>query len=374
MSNPISPRYGFGLAELSSSIFASLGVSGAEDYLNIGPSPFGRECFVLIDGMGADVIARYGELFPIFSELTSLSNLGTYFPSTTAVSLSSVGTGVLPGTHGMLGYTVRVPRSGEPGRLLNSLKWDERVDPVMWQKVPTLFERAQHVGVQVSHIAAKRYEGTGFTQAALRGAKYSGANQISEMLTEAAIAHRSSPSYSYVYINHLDAAGHDEGVGSAKWLEALKIVAELLEGLLQRLPKGTRLWVTADHGMINVEEKIVLGQANPLLEGVSLVGGEPRARHIYLREGSELDALKTWRDFLGERADVFLRDQIISEGYFGLDVSIDSRERMGDLIAIAKGGVILIDPERIKQESSMVGHHGGLDPAEQQIPLLTINL
>ena len=340
MSNPISPRYGFGLAELSSSIFASLGVSGAEDYLNIGPSPFGRECFVLIDGMGADVIAKYGELFPIFSELTSLSNLGTYFPSTTAVSLSSVGTGVLPGTHGMLGYTVRVPRSGEPGRLLNSLKWDERVDPVMWQKVPTLFERAQHVGV----------------------------------LTESAIAHRSSPSYSYVYINHLDAAGHDEGVGSAKWLEALKIVAELLEGLLQRLPKGTRLWVTADHGMINVEEKIVLGQANPLLEGVSLVGGEPRARHIYLREGSELDALKTWRDFLGERADVFLRDQIISEGYFGLDVSIDSRERMGDLIAIAKGGVILIDPERIKQESSMVGHHGGLDPAEQQIPLLTINL
>jgi len=366
--------FGFGLAELSTSIFASLGVADAVDHMKLGESPTGRECFLLIDGMGVAALAQYGHLFPIFSQLNSLTNISTYFPSTTAVSLSSVGTGVLPGVHGMLGYTVRVPRSGEPGRLLNSLKWDERVDPLMWQKVPTLFERATNSGIKVSHIAAKRYEGTGFTQAALRGASYVGANQIDEIVAQAISAHSAAPSYSYLYINHLDAAGHDDGVGSEKWLEALKVVAELIDGLVNRLPKGTRLWITADHGMINVEEKIVIGQANSLLDDVTLIGGEPRARHIYLRDGAHADAAARWRQTLGAKAEIYLREEIIEKGLFGSEVSLDSQERMGDLIAIAKGGVILVDPERVKQESSMVGHHGGLDQAEREIPLLTVNL
>jgi hypothetical protein len=44
---------------------------------------------------------------------------------------------------------------------------------------------------------------------------------------------------------------------------------------------------------------------------------------------------------------------------------------MGDLIAIAKGQMILVDPSRIKEESKMVGHHGGLEEIEVAIPLLT---
>jgi predicted AlkP superfamily pyrophosphatase or phosphodiesterase len=244
------------LAALSNSIFSSLKVSGATNELEIAENPGARECLLLIDGMGAELLKQYGAQFPIFKELNSLPNLDSHFPSTTATNLSSLGTGTLPGVHGMLGYTVRVPRSGEPGRLLNSLKWDDRVDPVIWQSVPTLFQRAAAEGIQVSHIAAKRYEGSGFTQAALRGANYLGANQIAEIIENTVSAMKPSPSFSYVYLNNLDAAGHDDGVGSEKWLIALSVVAELITGLRDRLPKGTRLWVTADHGMINVGEKI----------------------------------------------------------------------------------------------------------------------
>jgi hypothetical protein len=325
----------------------------------------------LIDGMGADLIAKYGSEFPIFKELNSLTNLDSHFPSTTATNLSSLGTGTLPGVHGMLGYTVRVPRSGEPGRLLNSLKWDERVDPVNWQSVPTLFERAAQEGITVSHIAAKRYEGSGFTQAALRGAQYLGANQIEDIIANTVEAMKPSSSFSYVYINHLDSAGHDDGVGSEKWLLALSTVSELITGLRNRLPKGTRLWVTADHGMINVGEKIILGQDNNLMANVTLVGGEPRARHIYVRDGAINETVAIWREFLGDKADVFSRDEIISAGLFGPEVSLDSRERMGDLIAIAKGEMILVDPTRIKEESKMIGHHGGLEAIEVAIPLLS---
>ena len=358
------------LAALSNSIFASLNLVGATNDLELEINPGARECLLLIDGMGADVISKYGSEFPIFKELESLTNLDSHFPSTTATNLSSLGTGTLPGVHGMLGYTVRVPRSGEPGRLLNSLKWDERVDPLIWQSVPTLFERAAVQGISVSHIAAKRYEGSGFTQAALRGAQYLGANQIEDIIVNTVEAMKPSSSFSYVYINHLDAAGHDDGVGSEKWLIALATVSDLITGLRNRLPKGTRLWVTADHGMINVGEKIILGEDNKLMENVTLVGGEPRARHMYLREGAIAETVAMWREFLGAKADVYSRDEVIATELFGPQVSLDSSERMGDLIAIAKGEMILVDPSRIKEESKMVGHHGGLEAIEVAIPLL----
>jgi len=359
------------LAALSNSIFASLKVSGATNELGIAENPGARECLLLIDGMGAELLKQYGAQFPIFKELNSLPNLDSHFPSTTATNLSSLGTGTLPGVHGMLGYTVRVPRSGEPGRLLNSLKWDDRVDPVIWQSAPTLFERAAAEGIQVSHIAAKRYEGSGFTQAALRGANYLGANQITEIIENTVLAMQLSPSFSYVYLNNLDAAGHDDGVGSEKWLIALSVVAELITGLRDRLPKGTRLWVTADHGMINVGEKIILGQDNDLMRNITLVGGEPRARHMYVAAGAIAETVAIWRETLADKVEVFSRDEAIAAKLFGAVTSLDSSERMGDFIAIAKAEAIFIDPGRIKEESKMIGHHGGIGTAEVDIPLLT---
>ena len=292
----------------------------------------------------------------------------TNFPSTTATSLSTLGTGVLPGVHGMLGYTVRVPRSDN--RLLNALKWDERVDPVMWQKVPTLFERAVLSGVSVTHVAAKRYEGSGFTQAALRGAKYVGANGLDEMVTAVSTALVAQPSFVYTYLNTLDSAGHSDGVGSDKWLTALAQVSEFITKVKESVPAGTRVWITSDHGMVNSTEQAILGQDNKLLENVTLIGGEPRARHIYIKEGAIQETVIQWQEFFGSKARVLSKDAAIKNGLFGPVVSEDASERMGDLIAIANDDLILVDPARVREETSMVGHHGGVTDIEVQIPLL----
>jgi hypothetical protein len=357
----------FGLADITNSIFNSLSVPETIDSLSLG-SAENREVLVLIDGMGQDAIDKYGDQFPIFDELKQVKKLYTNFPSTTATSLSTLGTGVLPGVHGMLGYTVRVPRSDN--RLLNALKWDERVDPVMWQKVPTLFERAVSAGVSVTHVAAKRYEGSGFTQAALRGAKYVGANGVDEMATAVSAALKPQPSFVYTYLNTLDSAGHSDGVGSDKWLTALQQVSEFITKVKQLAPAGTRIWVTSDHGMVNSTEQVILGQDNKLLENVTLIGGEPRARHIYIKEGAVAETITQWQEFFGNKARVLSKDTAIKDGLFGPVVTEDSHDRLGDLIAIANNDLILVDPARVREESSMVGHHGGVTDIEVEIPLL----
>ena len=355
------------------SIFAGLRVDGTNDFAGCGESPTGRELLFLIDGFGADLLTQYGEHAPTLSSLTQAQLVQTSFPSTTSTSLATLTTGEMPGAHGMMGYTVRVPRSS--GRVLNSLKWDERVDPQIWQPVPTLFERATNAGVTVSHVAAKRYEGTGFTRAVFRGAHYRGANVTTDLVGETVAALKNSPSFVYLYVNDLDSAGHSDGVGSDKWIAALSSIDAMVAQLLEKLPKGVRIWVTADHGMINVEEKIVMGVDNSLLDGIETIAGEPRTRHLYLPQDADLapraEIIARWEETLGSKVKMFTRESAIAAGLFGSDVSLDASERIGDIIAIAQEKVVLLDPERADKEGAMVGHQGGDSATESTVPLLT---
>ncbi len=355
------------------SIFAGLNLADAHDSLGLGESPTGREILFLIDGFGADVLDKYGEHAPVLSGLIKPHIIETSFPSTTSTSLATLTTGAMPGTHGMMGYTVRVPRSS--GRVLNSLKWDERVDPEIWQPVPTLFQRGVAAGINVTHVAAKRYEETGFTRAVFRGANYRGANITSDLISETVAALKKTPSFVYLYVNDLDSAGHSDGVGSEKWLAALTGIDVMVSKLLTEIPQGVRLWITADHGMINVGEKVVMGLDNDLLNSIETIAGEPRMRHLYLAQGHNLEmrneVIARWQEILGAKVTMHTRESAISVGLFGSEVSLDAAERIGDLIAIAQGDLVLLDPERADKEGAMVGHHGGDSAVETQVPLMT---
>ena len=168
-------------------------------------------------------------------------------------------------------------------------------------------------------------------------------------------------------------------MGSEKWLAALAMIDQMLASLMKEMPQGTRIWLTSDHGMINVGEKIIIGQDNPLLENIAVIAGEPRARHLYLKPDHDSSAARSnvasvWQEFLGDRIDVFTREQAITNNLFGDVVSADSLDRMGEVIAVAKGAAVLIDPARIDKESAMVGHHGADSEIETQVGLLTTTL
>ena len=363
------------LSQITPSIFSSLGLESAVDHLAVGQSPMGRELLFLIDGFGFDTLATYADVMPTMSRMFNHGCIQTAFPSTTATSLATLTTGELPGAHGMLGYTVQVPRSG--GRLLNALKWDERVDPENWQPIETLFQRAAAAGINVTHVAAKRYENSGFTRAVFRGAQYKGANLVADLISETKLALHKAPSFVYLYVNDLDTAGHSDGVGSEKWIAALSMIDQMVSQLMKEVPKGTRIWVTSDHGMINVQEKIVIGLDNPLMQGVSVVAGEPRARHLYLDSDSPTARAETaslWQEYLQDKALVLTREQAISSNLFGSEVSADALDRMGEVIAIARGGLVLLDADRVEKEGAMVGHHGADSDIESQVGLLTTTL
>ena len=163
-------------------------------------------------------------------------------------------------------------------------------------------------------------------------------------------------------------------MGSDKWLAALGAVDQLAADLIAKVPAGTRIWLTADHGMINVGEKIILGNDNDLLTDIAVIAGEPRARHLYLTSASPdaaSEVVSRWESALGSKVAMHTRKSAIDAGLFGSNVSLDASERAGDVIAIAQENIVLLDPERSDKEGAMIGHHGGDSVIESSVPLLT---
>ena len=174
-----------------------------------------------------------------------------------------------------------------------------------------------------------------------------------------------------VYHGDLDGTGHVFGVGSDAWYNQLAHVDKLAEQLAGALPSGTCMYVTADHGMVDIgpDDKVDVDDHSDLRSGLALLGGEPRARHLYARRGAAADLLATWREVLGDRAWVMSRDEAIKEGWFG-PVDAGMTSRIGDVVVAPAGSLAIVATRAEPRESALTGMHGSLTPSEQLVPAL----
>ena len=371
-SRPSLPRYGDNtLSDLATSILAALGVPGEANPLGLPPAQ--RVCLLVVDGLGWELLREHPAAAPFLSELAVAGRpLMAGFPATTATSLASLGTGRPPGLHGLLGYQVAVPGGG---RLLNALQWDKLVDPVAWQPGSTIFERATAAGIGAFRVAQGSLARTGLSVAAMRGAEYCPADTLGALVAEAAAALRRRErerALAMVYHGELDATGHAWGSSSAAWRYHLGHVDKLAEQLAGALPAGTTLYITADHGMVDVprQDRVDADAVVGLRAGVTLLGGEPRARHVYTEPGAAADVLAAWRETLGARAWVVSRDEAVADGWFG-PVGPSLAARIGDVVAAPAGPWAVVATRAEPRESALIGMHGSVTSADQLVPLLT---
>ncbi|WLW51707.1 alkaline phosphatase family protein [Streptomyces sp. YU58] len=376
------PAYGTGsLADLLPTLAAGMAVP---DMTATIPelTPADRNCVFLIDGLGWEQLRAHPDEAPFMTSLLSSSRGGTGqplttgFPATTATSLASVGTGLPPGAHGLPGYTVRNPDTGE---LMNQLRWQPWTSPAAWQPYPTVFQLADRAGVHAAQVSAPTFENTPLTKVALSGGTFHGRLTGEERMDLAAGQLAAGDrSLVYTYYAEVDGAGHRFGVDSDTWRGRLMYVDRLVQRLAEQLPPRTALYVTADHGMIDVpfdeQHRIDFDEDWELRAGVALLGGEGRARHVYAVPGAANDVLTCWREVIGEQFWVASRDEAIAAGWFGPPDRVERRvyDRIGDVVAAARDDVLIIASEREPKESAMVGNHGSMTPAEQLVPLLEV--
>jgi Type I phosphodiesterase / nucleotide pyrophosphatase len=382
---PLVPLYGHSaLSDLTPSLLAALGLAGHPNPLNV--APVGNACLLLVDGLGWDLVLDNAKHAPFLAGLAAGDrgrSISAGFPSSTAVSIASIGTGKTPGEHGIVGYTMGIPGYD---RAMNNLRWTlhgpgPHVDlrsiivPEDLQPDPTSFELAEEGGVNAYTVGPREHMASGLTRAALRGAHYRAAFSMGDLVAET-VAALKAPGRSFVYAYHpdLDMTGHVRGVGSHAWRLQLGLVDQLALALAERLPQDSTLVITGDHGMVDVapEDRIDFDREPALQNGVRLLGGEPRARHVYTRDGAQQEVLAAWRERLGDRVWVLEREDAIERGWFGPTVTADARTRIGDVMAAAYGPVGIVQPSVLSVEALLIGHHGSLTEAEQLVPFLAV--
>ena len=186
---------------------AGLGVRGFEDELDVHVDAR-RVCVLLVDELGLLQLRARSDAAPFLASLVNAagsSYLRAGFPSTTAACLTSLGTGLSVGRHGVVGYSAAVP--GE-NRIVNLLRW-EGVDPLAWQPHPTVSERVALAGVPVTVVSSAAWERSGLTLASLRGTTWASAESIGDRVATAAAALRhDTQALVYVYYSDLDSTGH----------------------------------------------------------------------------------------------------------------------------------------------------------------------
>lgn len=368
------PAFGGGsLADVLPAVLSGLGVPVPDGPAALDLPVTSRVCVVLIDGLGWNALRALPEQAPFLTSL--LANDGSraitsVFPTTTPIALTSLGTGLSPGEHGIVGLLLRLP---EDGRVVDTLALPAQVDMRALQPRPTAFERAVEAGVEVTRIGPRHFDGAGLSEAGLRGGRYVGAESVGERIdaTHDAVR-RGDRSLAYVYLGSLDATGHRRGCSSAAWVRELTHIDWVVEQIANALPAGATLVVTSDHGMVDVpfENRWDVADTPPLSAGVDVVAGDLRGVHVHAVPGATADVLAAWRATLGTDFWVLSRDEAIAAGLYG-PVLEHAYDRIGDVVALARDTCAVVD-RRVMSPGllALVGLHGSVTDDELVVPLL----
>ncbi len=323
----------------------------------------------------------HADLAPTLAALASpAGDLSAPCPSTTPVSLATLGTGLPPGSHGILGFVTDRSwrgRGDRGGQALNHVRWADDPDP---RRVAGATARSSSRPPPPASTSPPSgpyaYAGSGLTARRLpRGAAIPAS--VGPRRPDAPGSTPRSPpaprTLVYGYLAELDLTGHVRGVDSPAWRAQLQLVDRMVEQLVDGLPDDAALLVTADHGMLDVADDTRLdldGRSRPGRRRPAArrrAAGPLRARRARCGRPTCCDR---WRAVLGDRAWVVDRDEAIASGIFG---PVDDGARRPHRRRRRTGPRALGLWSRRAHEpgpSRLAAYHGSLTATELAIPLL----
>ncbi|MFP4657047.1 MAG: alkaline phosphatase family protein [Candidatus Woesearchaeota archaeon] len=368
------PDYeGNSIINLMSSIKRSLG--GNHKYPEL--SSLGSEelahskkvMLLVIDGLGYNYIKERvkGTSF----ENMLKGSMTSVFPSTTGAAMPSFYTGLPPQQHACTGWFMNLKEVGAVSTTLlftpramksHSFSSNDFDKSIVLDTL--LFEhdiKPGSIGVKPSSFAEDHELGystlNGFFRQLLRADKMDDTRFI------------------FGYWPEFDHLCHEHGITSDDVEKHFHEIAEMIGNLTQKLKNtGTRLIVTADHGMIDTsdETRIDLREYKEIYDCLSMpLCGDVRAAYCYVRlsKAEEFENLVKTR--LDRFCDIHKSEDLIESGIFGsFDPNPKLYDRVGDYVLIAKDDYAIVDNLADKEKPSMIGMHSGVSEDEMLVPLL----
>ena len=319
---------------------------------------------LVIDGLGAEQLRARSGLAPMLTS-GSGGSITTVAPSTTACALTTLVTGRVPAEHGVLGYRVALD-----GEVMNVLQWSlngadarMKVPAHVFQPFPSFPGATGTVPV----VTRQDYGPTGFTAAHLGRVDLHRWHTPAGLVTTVRRLTAAGSPFVYAYYEGIDKVAHAEGVGEY-YDDELRAADRLVADVLEVLPTGAVLVVTADHGQVNVGNSVVV-LGPEIMEGLTLMSGEGRFRWLHTRPGALDSVVEAAVKLHGDVAWIRTKDQVIEEGWLGGVPSAEIAARLGDVALIPFEPIAFLDPADTG-ELRLAARHGSLTPEEMLVPLL----
>ena len=366
------------------------------------PHRYNQVILLFIDGFGWRFFEQYGQQFPFLQRFITdgvVSQLTTQFPSTTANHVTTMNSGLPVGESGVYEWYYYEPQlDAIISPLLFSFAGDKQrntlqstgISPQKLFPTQTIYQKLQTHGVQSYCFQHQNYAFSPFSQTVCNGAKMVSYRTLPEALvnlTEIVIA-QSQPTYSYFYVDSIDAICHRYGPDSPQLVAEIDNFCVTMEHLFHASLSGklnnTLVLMTADHGQTKVlpETTIYLNQLIPELkkiiktnaQGKPLVpAGSARDLFLYIEEEYLDKAELMLTEKLAEYATVYRTSKMIESGFFGSHPpSKTLLNRLGNLVVLPhkQHTVWWYEANRFKVYNQ--GHHGGLSAAEMETILLAL--
>ncbi len=357
----------------------------------------------LVDGFGWRFFERFQDATFIkrVAKHGRIKKLISQFPSTTAAHVTTIHTGLPVGQSGVHEWYYYEPLvdqiiapllfsySGTKER--DTLK-AAKVDP--WSIYPRgiFYPELKKMGVTSYSFGVRDYTPSTFSKVAMAGADQHRFNTLTEALVNIGLllAKQTKPTYIHLYFDKIDALAHEYGPNAPQTEAEIETFLLIMEQYFERVFNGKKrvlFLMTADHGQAEVDPQTTIYlntdkrfagferylKANR--NGQLLVpAGSARDMFLYIKD----DLLDEAQSFLATRlegkADVVKTEWLISEGYFGAEISERFRERVGNLIILPYRYESVWWYEKEKFEQRFYGHHGGLTPQEMETILYSYEI
>jgi hypothetical protein len=318
---------------------------------------------LVLDGLGDLQVAERRHLAPVLASGAG-TTITSVAPSTTAAALTSLSTGLPPAVHGTVGYRVAVG-----GDVLNVLSWRTSAGDARRTVPARRFQPfAPFPGAAPFPVVSRsEYAATGFTASHLGDGVLHGWHTPSGLAVEIRRLLATGTPFVYAYYDGIDRTAHAQGLGEHYDAE-LRAVDRIVADVLEVLPPGAALVVTADHGQVEVGGSVeVLGRT--LMENVVLLSGEGRFRWLHVRPGAVDDVRAAAIEEYGHLAWVRSLEDVVEEGWLGGEPVPDVRSRLGDVVLVPFAPTAFLDPADTG-EQRLVCRHGSLTADEMLVPLL----
>lgn len=335
---------------------------------------------VLIDGFGLKAWKRHHRRCDVLARLTddgTVTPLTSIYPSETGAAITTLETGRLPCEHGRIGWNVYEPQIDTTFLALGgAVKTGASEDDVVGESVAGCeYHYPQMSGAGIDCHRLQPFDNKGSD---VIHHTYDDLDSFGERLS-AVVAGSDDPGYIYAYVPHVDHVSHAEGTDSEAYGNTVATVCEQIADCIERIDERTAertlLLVTADHGHVNTDpyHNIDLSANSTVMANLRQhanrtpvkMAGSPRNVHLHLREGTVSETRRALSDY---DARIFTRQEALDRNLFGDRPATDRFcRRCGDLVVThRKLGMWFGDVE--PDELSLVGMHGGLNPAEMLVP------